>query len=220
MLHDFQYAYRQLAKSPAFTVIAIVTIALGIGANTAIFSVVNGVLINPLPYPGAQRIVILYEALPSFKDASISYPNFLDWQRMNNSFSSLAAYRPAGYNLTREDEPEHLHGEMISAGFFEILGIKPTIGRTINKNDDRLGAPPVAMISEALWRRDFAAMADIVGQRLILDGMSRTVVGVVPSTFRLRVENFQDGSTVNDIYTPVGEYDEKRFYADRAAGWG
>ena len=94
MFSDLRHAVRQLMKSPGFTIVAVLTIALGIGANTAIFSVVNGVLINPLPYPQADRIVVLYEELPNFKDGSISYPNFLDWQRMNESFSALAAYRP------------------------------------------------------------------------------------------------------------------------------
>jgi predicted permease len=220
MLNDLQYAFRQLVKSPAFTIVAVLTIALGIGANTAIFSVVNGVLINPLPYPNANRIVVLYEDLPNFHDGSISYPNLLDWQRMNESFSALAAYRPTGYNLSGRDEPEHLHGEMISAGFFEILGVHPVIGRSFNKDEDRRGAAPAVMISEGLWRRDFGATQNIIGQRLVLDGVGRTVVGVVPSSFRLRVENFQDGPTLNDIYTPIGEYNDPGFYADRAAGWG
>ncbi|HEX4232616.1 MAG TPA: ABC transporter permease [Bryobacteraceae bacterium] len=220
MLNDLQYAIRQLVKSPAFTVVAVLTIALGIGANTAIFSVVNGVLINPLPYPNPHRIVVLYEELPDFKDGSISYPNFLDWQRMNDSFSALAAYRPAEYNLLGKDQPEHLHGEMISAGFFEILGVHPVVGRTFNKQDDRRGTAPAVMISEGLWRRDFGATPNIIGQRLVLDGIGRTVVGVVPSRFRLRVENFQDGPALNDIYTPIGEYNDPGFYADRGSGWG
>jgi predicted permease len=220
MLHDLQYAFRQLVKSPAFTIVAILTIALGIGANTAIFSVVNGVLINPLPYPNADRIVVLYEDLPNFKDGSISYPNFLDWQRINESFSVLAAYRPSGYNLSGEGVPEHLHGEMISAGFFEILGINPVVGRTFNKNEDHRGAAPAVMISEGLWRRNFGAARNIIGQRLVLDGVGRTVIGVVPGSFRLRVENFQDGPVPNDIYTPIGEYNDPAFYADRSAGWG
>lgn len=220
MLNDLHYAFRQLVKSPAFAIVAILTIALGIGANTAIFSVVNGVLINPLPYPNANRIVVLYENLPDFKDGSISYPNFLDWQRMNESFSALAAYRPAGYNLLGKDEPEHLSGEMISAGFFEILGVHPLIGRTFNKQDDHRGAAPAVMISEGLWRRDFGATQNIIGQRLVLNGTGRTVVGVVPSSFHLRVENFQDSTALNDVYTPIGEYNDPGFYADRGAGWG
>lgn len=220
MLKDLQFAFRQLLKSPIFTMVAILTIALGIGANTAIFSVVNGVLINPLPYADGDRIAVLFQQLPSFKDGSISYPNFLDWQRMNQSFSSLAAYRPTGFNLSGEAEPEHLHGEMISAGFFEIFGINPIVGRTFNKADDQRGAGPTAMISENLWKRRFGGAPDIVGRRLILDGVGRTVIGVVPARFHLQIENFQDGALLNDVYTPIGAFNEPKFYADRSAGWG
>ncbi len=217
---DLYYGFRTLVKSPSFAIAAILTLALGIGANTAIFSVVNGVLLNPLPYPDANRIVTLFEIIPNFKDGSISYPNFLDWQRMNRTFSALAAYRTAGFNFSNEGDAEQLHGEMISAGFFEILGVNPVIGRTFNKEEDRHGADPTAMISEGLWRRKFGSARNIIGQRLILDGIGRTIIGVVPSNFHLRIENFQDSTSLNDIYTPVGEYNEPEFYADRGAGWG
>ena len=130
MLNDLRYAFRQLLKSPAFT---IVSIALGIGANTTIFSVVNAVLISPLPYANADRIVVLYEAIPNFKDGSISYPNFLDWQRMNNSFSALAAYRPTGYNLSGEGEPKLSARRNRFRRDLEIVGIKPVLGRTFNE---------------------------------------------------------------------------------------
>lgn len=220
MLNDLQYSFRQLFKSPAFAIVSIVTIALGIGANTTIFSVVNGVLLNPLPYPDASRIISLFEEIPNFKNGSISYPNFLDWQRMNRSFSAMAAYRPTGYNLSGEGEPEHLQGEMISAGFFEILGVHPILGRTFTADEDRRGAAPAAMISEGLWKRKFGATRSILGQRLVVDGIARTIVGVVPSIFRLRIQNFQRGTSLNDIYTPIGEYNEPQFYANRGAGWG
>src|SRR6476661_1398839 len=119
---DLRYGIRMLAKSPAFSFIAILTLALGIGANTAIFSVVNGVLLNPLPYHDPQQLVSMFQEIPNFKNGSISYPNFIDWRKMNSTFSSMAAYRGAGFNLAGSGEPEHLTGEMISAGFFEILG--------------------------------------------------------------------------------------------------
>lgn len=138
---------------------------------------------------------------------------------MNRSFSALAAYRPTGFSLTGSGEPQHLRGEMISSGLFEILGVNPVIGRTFTKEEDRRGVNPTAMISEELWRHKFGAAPDIIGKRLTLDGIGRTVIGVVPSNFRLRVGNFQDG-TMNDVYTPVGEYNEPGFYADRAVGWG
>lgn len=216
---DLLYGFRALRKSPSFAAAAILTLALGIGANTAIFSVVSAVLLSPLPYPQPDRLVCLFEEIPNFKNGSISYPNFLDWQHMNRSFSAIAAYVSTAYNLSGEGEPEHLQGEMISAGFFEIFGIKPLIGRTFSKDDDRLGAPPVAIISEALWKRNFGSARNIVGGRLVADGIGRTIIGVMP-TLRLRIQNFQRGGPLNDIYTPIGQFNEPRFHTDRSSGWG
>ncbi len=217
---DLYYGLRTLIRARSFAAVAILTLALGIGANTAIFSVVNGVLLNPLPYHDANRIICLFEEIPNFKNGSISYPNFLDWQRMNRTFSAIAAYRSTEFNLYGEGEPEHLHGEMISAGFFEILGVNPVMGRTFSKQEDRLGAGPAAMISEGLWRRKFGSTPGIIGKRLIVDGVGRTVIGVVPSSFRLRIQNFQTDGFLNDIYTPIGEWNEPHFYAGRDTGWG
>jgi predicted permease len=219
-LQDVQYAARMLMKSPSFAAIAILTLALGIGANTAIFSVVSGVLLNPLPYRDSSQIVSMFEEIPNFKNGSISYPNFLDWQRMNRTFSAIAAYRSDGFNLSGNGEPERLNGEMISAGFFEILGVNPSLGRTFRKEEDRLGANPTAIISEVLWKRKFGSAPDIIGRRLIIDGEGRTVIGVVPSSFHLRIQNFQQGKQLNEIYLPVGEYNEPQFYSKRGSGWG
>jgi hypothetical protein len=137
-LQDLRYGARMLAKAPTFTLIAVITLALGIGANTAIFSVVNGVLLNPLPYPHSEQIVSLFTEMPNFKNGSISYPNFEDWRRMNRTFSSMAVYRSDGFNLVGNGEPERLHGEMISAGFFEMLGVNPILGRTFSADEDRI----------------------------------------------------------------------------------
>src|SRR5579859_4736841 len=138
MLQDIRYALRMLARSPGFSIIAILTLALGIGANTAIFSVVNGVLISPLPYHHPEQLVSIFQQIPNFTNASISYPNFVDQRRMNTTLSAMAAYRGVGFTLTGNGEPERLHGEMISAGFFEILGVNPILGRTFTADDDRL----------------------------------------------------------------------------------
>jgi predicted permease len=219
MLQDLRYALRVLAKSPGFSIIAILTLALGIGANTAIFSVVNGVLISPLPFHHPEQLVSIFEQIPNFTNASISYPNFVDWRRMNTTLSGMAAYRSVGFTLTGSGEPERLHGEMISAGFFEILGVNPILGRTFTADDDHLGAEPTCLITEGLWKRKFAGRRDVVGQRLIVDGIGRTVVGVVP-TLHLSIQNFQRGGPPNEIYTPVGEYNEPRFYNARGSGWG
>jgi predicted permease len=217
---DLRYGVRVLAKSPGFSLIAILTLALGIGANTAIFSVVNGVLLNPLPYHQPDQLVSLFEEIPNFKNGSISYPNFIDWRRMNTSFSSIAAYRSTGFSLSGSGEPERLRGEMISAGFFEILGVNPLMGRTFSQDEDRLGANPTVMITEALWKRKFGARSDIIGQRLILNDEGRTVVGVVPSSFHLHIQNFQRGESPIDVYVPVGEFNEPKFYNARGSGWG
>jgi putative ABC transport system permease protein len=217
---DLRYGFRVLAKSPAFSLIAIVTLALGIGANTAIFSVVNGVLLNPLPFRQPEQLASMFQKITNFDNGSISYPNFKDWQRMNTTFAGMAAYRSTGFNLSGNGEPERLHGEMISAGFFEILGVNPILGRTFTADEDRIGANPAVMITEDLWQRKFGGRKDIVGQRMILDDVGRTIVGVVPSSFHLHVQNFQRGGPLNEVYVPVGEYNEPKFYSDRAAGWG
>jgi predicted permease len=217
---DLRYGFRVLAKSPAFSLIAILTLALGIGANTAIFSVVNGVLLNPLPFRQPEQLVSLFQKIKNFDNGSISYPNFKDWQRMNTTFAGMAAYRSVGFNLSGNGEPERLRGEMISAGFFEILGVNAILGRTFTVDEDHIGANPTVMITEGLWQRKFGGRKDIIGQRMILDDVGRTIVGVIPSSFHLRIQNFQRGGPLNDVYVPVGEYNEPKFYSDRAAGWG
>ncbi len=215
LLQDLQYAVRQMRKSPGFAIVAILTLALGIGANTTIFSVVNGVLLNPLPYPDADRLVVLFHNKPNFLKGSISYPNFLDWQRDNRCFEAMAAFRNGDAKLTGAGEPENLSGRMVSAGFFEMLGVKPLLGRTFTADEDRLGANPTVMISEGLWKRKFASNPNILGQAIILDGRPRTIIGVVPASFQLRQWNFRPG----EIYTPVGEYPVPHF-RDRQAAWG
>ena len=217
-LQDIRYGLRTLLKTPGFAVVAILTLALGIGANTAIFSVVNAVVLNPLPYPQPDRLVALFQKYSEFPKGSISYPNFLDWQRMNKSFTAMAAYRNSGYSLYGRGEPERLHGEMISAGFFDVLGVKPLLGRAFAADEDQIGANPVVMISERLWRRKFGGDPNVVGQRAILDDVGRTIVGVVPDNFHLKIKNFQN-YMLNDIYTPVGEFGDKRF-RDRGSAWG
>lgn len=217
-LQDLRYGFRTLIKTPGFAAVAILTLALGIGANTAIFSVVNAVVLNPLPYHDPDQLVVLFQKYSEFPKGSISYPNFLDWQRMNKSFTAMAGYRNSGYSLYGQGEPERLHGEMISAGFFDVLGVKPLLGRTFSADEDRLGANPVVMISERLWRRKFGGDPNIVGQRAILDDVGRTIIGVVPDSLHLKIHNFQN-YMLNDIYTPIGEFPDKRF-RDRGSAWG
>jgi len=215
LLQDLRYGFRQIARSPGFAIVAILTLALGIGANTTIFSVVNGVLLNPLPYPHADRLVVLFHHKPNFVNGSISYLNFLDWQRDNRSFDAMTAYRYGNAKLTGSGEPEDLSGRMVSAGFFEILGVKPIMGRTFTPDEDRLGANPTVMISEGFWKRKFASNPNVLGQAIVLDGIPHTIIGIIPASFQLRQWNFHPG----DIYTPVGNYSDPHF-RERQASWG
>jgi len=200
---DVRYGVRVLLKSPAFTAIAVLTLALGIGANTALFSVVNGVLLNPLPFPNPDRLVAAYSKTPQFHESSISYPNFLDWVRNNRSFSELGAFRSEEYNMTGEGEPERLHGHMVSADFFPALGINPLLGRNILPEEDKPGAAPVALIGDGLWKRKFGLSSDVLGKRITLNGKGYTVIGVAR-------EQIPDLSP-SDVYVPVGQWSDSAF---------
>lgn len=215
LVQDLRYAIRQMRKNRGFTIVAVLTLALGIGANSAIFSVVNGVLLNPLPFPNASRIVSMFQDKPNFAKGSISYPNFLDWQRENRTFVAIAAYRWGDGAITGVGQPEDVHAQQISAGFFPILGVNPILGRNFTTDEDRRGADPVIMISEGLWKRKFASDPNIVNKRLIVGGHGRTIVGVVPASFRLQIQNF----TTADIYEPIGNSFDPVFYR-RDSFWG
>jgi predicted permease len=208
LAQDVRYALRQLHKSPSFTTVTVLTLALGIGANTAIFSVVNGVLLNPLPFRDASRIVSMFEATPNFFKGSISYPNFLDWQRDNRSFEAMAAYRSTDGSITGVGQPENVQAERVSANFFPILGVNPILGRNFTSEEDRRGASPMALISEGLWKRKFASDRNVIGQRLIVAGQPRTIIGVIPASFRLHVFNFRTA----DVYEAIGEDTDPTFY--------
>ena len=216
LLQDIRYGLRMLQKSPGFTAVAIVTLALGIGANTAIFSVVNGVLLSPLPYGQPEQLVAVYQRTPDFTDASIPYPNFLDWQRENRSFSALAAYRSDDFNLSGTGRPERLKAGMVSASFLPLFGVKPVVGRTFTDSEDQLGGAPVAVISEDLWKREFAASPDILGRAIDLNDTSYTIIGVVPEDFHYRNNNFNEDK---DVYVPIGQWNDPVF-RDRRAGMG
>jgi len=212
---DVRYALRTLARSPGFTAVTVLTLALGIGANTALFSIVNGVLLNPLRYTEPGRLLALYSRTPNYDRASISYPNFLDWVHENHSFSALAAYRPDDFNLTGRGEPERVPAEMVSASFFPLLGVQPVLGRALLPEEDQIGARPVVLISGGLWKRKFGSSQDVLGRSLTLNGVAYTVVGVIPADFRYTGVNFQP----SDVYTPIGQWNDPTF-RDRRAGMG
>jgi predicted permease len=212
LLQDIRFALRMLRKSPGFTAVAVLTLALGIGANTAIFSVVNGVLLNPLPYPHPNELVEVAEKDLPFPEMSISYPNFLDWVQQSHSFQSLAAYRQNDFSLTGSGEPLRVKAMQVSASFFPLLGMNPVIGRNFTAAEDKRGAAPTVMLSEALWKTKFGGSRDILGKMITLDGTAYTVVGVVPSNFYFCCRNFRIG----DVYTPIGAWNNKFFYQRQA----
>lgn len=201
LFEDLRFALRMLFKSPAFTLIAILTLALGIGANTALFSVVNGVLLNPLPYPHSSQLVAIDGKNAGQDKAPINYLNFLDWQRQTKAFSSIAMYRHEDYNLTGTGQPERVNGFMISAAFFFTLGLHPALGRDFNPDDDRLGAAPVALLSDGFWHRRFGGSPGILGKAVDLNGTNYTVVGILPPSFLFH-------GIDRDLYTPLGQWNE------------
>jgi predicted permease len=200
-LEDIRYAIRMLAKSPVFATIAVLTLALGIGANTALFSVVNRVLLNPLPYPESGRLVAMDEKNAGMDKAPISYLNFLDWERQAKSFASMAIYRHEDYNLTGTTQAERLNGFMISARFFSTLGVHPAHGRDIDAEDDRLGAAPVAMLSDGFWHRRFGGSLEILGKPMALNGTDYTVVGILPPEFSFY-------GVDRDVFVPIGQWND------------
>src|SRR6266404_3938455 len=210
-LQDVRFGLRVLAKNPGFTAIAILTLALGIGANTALFSVVNGVLLNPLPFPNPDELVAVYTKSPTFQESSIAYPNFLDWQKDTHSFAALSAFRSDDYNMVGAGEPERVHIHMISAEFFPALGLQPVLGRVFRPEEDQAGAGPVTILGDGLWKRKFGLSQDVLGKSITLNGKSYTVIGVA----RGRIT----GLSPTDIYIPIGQWTDPTF-CDRRFSMG
>ncbi|HTU33002.1 MAG TPA: ABC transporter permease [Candidatus Acidoferrum sp.] len=199
---DISYAARMLRKSPGFTTVAVLTLALGIGANTAIFSVVNGVLLNPLPYPDPSRLVAVDASKPNFSRGAISYPNFLDWHRLNSCFSFFAVSRATGYLLTGAGVPEELNAAAVTSDFFPLLGIQPVLGRNFTSEEDQIGVSHVVAISTDLWQRKFGGSRSVIGREISLDGKGYTVVGVFPGHLDLPMGYFNSV----DVYSPLGQF--------------
>jgi predicted permease len=199
VLSDCHYALRQLRKNPGFTAVAILTLALGIGANTAMFSVLQGVVLAPLHYLQPDRLVMIWENNPRLPRVYVSYPNFLDWQRSARSFQQMAAFTEQGVDLTGPGTPEHLDAKQISSEFFSTLGTKLALGREFSRDEDRHGAAPVVIISNRLWSNRFDASPQALGKSLTLEGVDYAIVGVTPLGFRL-----EDNA---DLYTPLGQSD-------------
>src|SRR6201988_4160766 len=191
---DLSYSVRMLLKNPGFTLIAVLTLALGIGANTAIFSIVNAVLLRPLPYQNPEQLVIIGEGVAK---GSVSYPNFVDWKDERRVFADTSAVRSnESFNFTGSGEPERLQGRLVSASFLSTLGIKPLLGRDFLAQDDRLGAAQTVILSYGFWSRRFGNDQSIVGKQITLNNQSFTVIGITPPDFQFGLDA--------DVNVPIG----------------
>ena len=194
---DLRYALRQLRKSPGFSAVAVITLALGIGANTSIFSILEGVVLARLPYAQPDRLVAVWENNPRFPRVWDSYPNFLDWQLSARSFQQMAAFREQETDLTSPGPASHLKATQISSGFFSTLGTRLALGREFTSQENQPGGAAAVVISNGLWRERFGASPEALGKTLTLDGVAYSVVGVAPPGFRL----YRD----SDVFTPIGQ---------------
>ena len=204
---DVRYGVRMLLKNPGITIIVILALALGIGANSAIFSVVNAVLLRPLPYHESERLVFLNEKSPVLDEMSISYPNFLDWRAHNQTFEKIGVYNRASYNLTGTGEPERILAGQVSADLFAVLRVNALHGRVFTNEEDQPGATPVVVLSYPLWQRRFGGQSNILNQPITLNGKSYTVIGIMPESYAYpsRVE----------MWVPVGQLSDQLSWKSR-----
>lgn len=197
LFSDFRYAIRSILKRPGFTAIAVITLALGIGANSAIFSTVHALLINPLPFPEQDRVVAIWDKNPSrdMDHNEVTMANYLDWKAQNQSFEHLALERWWSTNLTAGDTPERVQGFLVTANFLDVLGVKPVKGRNFAEEENQPGKGAVAIITDSLWQRRFGSDPNIVNKTITTNGIVRTVIGVLPQDF-----NYPKGA---EVYAPL-----------------
>jgi putative ABC transport system permease protein len=201
---DFRLAARQLRANPWFTFISTAILALGIGANAAVFSMINTLLLRPLPLEEPSRLIHIWESSSEFDRMSVSYPNFLDWRDQNRVFEHLTAHRLETFNLTGFDRPERLLSTQVSASLFPMLRVEPMLGRPFLQEEDQPGADRVAILSHRLWQRRFGSSADTVGQSVHLDGDSYTVIGIMPKGFLYPLDEPD-----TEIYLPIGLFSDQ-----------
>jgi putative ABC transport system permease protein len=195
---DLRFALRSLAKKPGFASVAVLTLALGIGANTAIFSVVYGALLEPLPYNEPSRLVVLNETTPKVGKVSVSYPNFLDWRKTSHAFSEMAAVEQVGFNLAGAgvSQPEVISGDAVSPNFLSMLGVRPFLGRDFAPSEEKTGAAPVVLLSYSLWKSHLGGDPNAVGRTILLNGRSFVIAGVLPANYR--------SLDKTDVLEPIG----------------
>jgi len=196
LLQDIRYSIRMALKGRGFTAIVILVLALGIGANTAMFSVINAIVFRPLPYRDSGRLMAFWERSKQMEEMSVAYPNFLDWQAQNRVFEQIAAFKGDNFNYTDGGDPERRRGKQVSADFFTVFGVIPILGRGFSREEDKPGASPVVIVSHAFWQNRLSASSAVIGQPLKLNGKDYTLIGVLPADFEF--------NGVTDIFVPLG----------------
>src|SRR5262245_31720203 len=207
VVQDVRYGLWMLRRNPGFTLVAVLTLALGIGANTAIFSVVEGVILSPLAYRDPDRLVMVWQRNPEGRRISMSLPDFEEWRRHDAGFQQMAGVRWYNFNLTNLGAPEHIAGYQVSSGFFKLLGAQLHLGREFLPEEDRPGGPRVAIINDRLWKDRFSSSPQTIGKSITLDGVNHTIIGVLPPDFRF-LANI-------DVYIPLEQggpmFNDRRF---------
>jgi putative ABC transport system permease protein len=198
MPQDLKFAIRMLAKSPGFTLVAVLTLALGIGANTAIFSIVNAVLLRPLPFKNYAQLVVLRETYKNVGNVSVSYPDFLDWRQQSHTFAAMSVIYNRGFNLAGVAQPENIGGYAVSSNFLALLGVRPVLGRDFLPSEETPGTAPVILLSYQLWQSHLGGDPAVIGRSISLDGRSFSIIGILPPTFR-----FLDRT---DVIVPIGVF--------------
>src|ERR1041384_3395831 len=211
LIKDIRFGVRSLLRRPGFTAIAVTTLAVGIGINAALFSVVNSVLSNPLPFPQPEQLVVMDQSKPNFETGAVPYPNFLDLRKENQTFSAMSIFRSAAFGLSGAGEPERVNGRFVSADFVSVLGITPVVGRGFLLHEDESGVTPTVLISHDLWQRKFAGDRNVITRTITLDDKSYYVIGVLPADFKF----FQKG----DVFVPIGQLNAPALKR-RGAGMG
>src|SRR5918997_5239094 len=179
LLHDMRYGLRGLLKRPGFALVAVLTLALGIGATTAIFTFVDAFLLRPLPFPEAERLTVVFDTQPDLKDAPASFLEFKDWSAESQSFEQMTALFHTSFNFVGRGGPERVRGALVAEGYFELLGARPLAGRTLSAADHQTGAAPAAVVGHGLWQNQFGADPSLIGKSIVLNDTAYTVVGVM-----------------------------------------
>src|SRR5262249_43191941 len=211
LLSDVRFALRMLRKNPGFAAITILTLALGIGASAVVFTLADAVILRPLPYHAPGQLVWMTEETSTGESTGISWPNFQDWKRLNTAFTAVAGYRDARMSYTGTAFPEPIAGRFVTAGYFELMGVAPALGRTFQAEENQVGGPDVAILSHEFWQQQFGGSTEILGKTFQLNGRPFTIIGVMPRGF--------GAVTQTAVWAPFEQNVPKPYLSGRDIAW-